>query len=356
MGISESSIIKVKKSVCEYISATENVQHYALREGFVFIKGYKDRIFDQILVRSPSSANCYTPILPIINKSIGDYIDLINGAKLDHALIFSKDLSFLTKCPSLRFISIYPSDDIDGNLNFEPLYNAENIKSLCVKMTYGEYPNVKTIKNEIDYSKIKGLVSLHVSFNSNNHKNYNRIDTLKTLSISQYPQKDLKGLFSSQILDSLLIIISRIISLDGISQSHRMQSVYLCYNKSLKDINALADVKSTMRVLKIENCPKISDFSVLNELINLEVLILRGKNKIPSLSFISKLKKLKIFMFDMEIEDGDLTPCLSVDFVCCEKRRKYYNLKSTDLPHNTTDLRSDLKNTGVENVEFWRRI
>lgn len=352
MGTNESSIIKVKNSICEYISPVENMQHYALREGFVFIKGFRDRIFDEIVVRSPSDSNCYTPILPKADKTIDDYIDLINGAELDHALVFAKDLSFLPKCQSLKFLSICPSDDLDGEMNFEPLYYAKNIKSLCVKMTYGEYPNVKMVRNEIDYSRIKGLVCLHVSFDSSNHKNYNKVDTLKTLSISQYPKKDLKDLFSSQILDSLFIIISRIVSLDGISQSHFIQNVHLCYNRSLKDINPLADVKSTLRVLKIENCPKISDFSVLQELKNLEVLILRGKNKIPSLRFISELKKLKILIFDMEIEDGDLTHCLFIPYVSCEKRRKYYNLKSADLPHNSVDL----KNTGVENVEFWRRI
>ena len=36
------------------------------------------------------------------------------------------------------------------------------------------------------------------------------------------------------------------------------------------------------------------------------------------------MKKLKILIFDMEIEDGDLTPCLSVSYVSCEKGKKYY--------------------------------
>jgi hypothetical protein len=318
----------------------------------VFSKGFKDRIFDQLIVRSPSNSNHYSPIFPIADKTIDDYIDLINGAELDTALVFAKDISFLTKCPSLKYISILPSDDLDGELDFEPLYCLENIKSLCVKMTYGEYPNVKMVRNEIDYSRIKGLVSLGISFSSKTHKNYNKIDTLKSLNISQYPKKDLKELFSSRLLDSLFIITSRIISLDGISQSQFMQSVYLCYNRSLKDISALADVKSTLKVLKIENCPKIFDFSVLKELKNLEVLILRGKNKIPNLRFLSELKNLKILMFDMEIEDGDLTPCFSVPFACCEKGRKYYNLKSRDLPNNDVDL----KNTGLENIELWRRL
>jgi hypothetical protein len=36
----------------------------------------------------------------------------------------------------------------------------------------------------------------------------------------------------------------------------------------------------------------------------------------------------------MEIESGDLTPCLSVPYVWCKKGKKYYNLKDKDLPKN----------------------
>ena len=352
MGINKNTVKVIKETLDNVASYQELGQHYALREGFVFTKGHRDRIFDEIVVRSPSNANCYSPIFPIADKTIDDYINVINGARLEDALVFAKDLSFLTKCPSLKYVSIKPSDDIDGVLDVSPLYSIKNIKSLSVDMTYGEYPDIKKLKNEIDYSKIKGLICLGIKFDCNNHKNYDKIETLKTLWISQYSKKDLKELFTSKILDSLFIITSRITTLDGISVSDAMQCIHLCYNRSLRDINALKTVKSTLKVLIIDSCPKIADFSVLKELNNLEVLVLKGSNKLSDLQFLRTLNNLKIFDFNMEIEDGDLTPCLSIPYVFCEKSRKKYNLKNEDLPSNKVDL----KNTGMENVEYWRRI
>ena len=140
MSTNRESIIKIKTAISQPISASENIRHYVWREGFVFTKGFKDKIFDDLIVRSPSNANCDSPIYPIADKTINDYIDLINGAELELATVIAEDLSFLEKCPSLRYISICPSDNLNGELDFAPLYNNENIKALTVSMSYGEYP------------------------------------------------------------------------------------------------------------------------------------------------------------------------------------------------------------------------
>ncbi len=128
-----------------------------------------------------------------------------------------------------------------------------------------------------------------------------------------------------------------------------MQCLYLHYNRSLKDISALSKVKKTLKALRIENCSKIEDFSVLAELENLELLELSGSNTLPSLSFIKSMKNLKTFVFNMNVEDGDLTPCLNLSYVYSEKNRKNYNLKDKDLPKNAYVR-------GNEDIEEWRRL
>lgn len=128
-----------------------------------------------------------------------------------------------------------------------------------------------------------------------------------------------------------------------------MQCLYLHYNRSLQDISALKKVKRTLRALRIENCPKINDFSVLGELENLELLELSGKNELPSLGFLKKMKNLKTFTFNMNVKDGDLTPCLDLSYVYSEKNRKHYNLKDTELP-KAQYVR------GNETIEKWRRL
>ena len=47
---------------------------------------------------------------------------------------------------------------------------------------------------------------------------------------------------------------------------------------------------------------------------------------------VKKMKKLKTFILDMNVLDGDLTPCLDISYVTCGKDRRHYNLKDSDLP------------------------
>lgn len=138
-------------------------------------------------------------------------------------------------------------------------------------------------------------------------------------------------------------------SLDGIENSKKMQCLYLHYNRSLRDINALSKVKKTLRALRIENCPKIEDFSVLGELENLELLELTGKNSLPDLQFIKKMKNLKTFVFDMNVMDGDLSPCLDLSYVHSRKNRKHYNVKDKEMPRGKYVR-------GNESIELWRRM
>ena len=120
-------------------------------------------------------------------------------------------------------------------------------------------------------------------------------------------------------------------------------------NRTLQDISSLSSVRESLRALRIENCPQITDFSVLKKLINLEHLELSGNNTLPSLDFLSMLPKLKTFLFSMNVADGDITPCLSLSYVYMERGRRHYNLKDRDLPKNQYVR-------GNENIEPWRRL
>ena len=180
-------------------------------------------------------------------------------------------------------------------------------------------------------------------------KNYNNIKTVKSLGVSNYKEADLTNLFSSSILDTLIVIQCKIKSLEGLQKSEKMQCLYLYYNRSLQDISALSKVKKTLRTLRIENCPKIEDFSVLGELENLELLELSGGNTLSSLSFLKSMKNLKTFAFSMNVLDGDLSPCLNLSYVYSERNRKHYNLKNADLPKGQYVR-------GNETIEEWRRF
>jgi hypothetical protein len=125
--------------------------------------------------------------------------------------------------------------------------------------------------------------------------------------------------------------------------------LYIYHNRVLEDISALKSCSSTLTALRIQNCPKITDFSVLEELQNLELLELTGSNELPNLSFLENMKNLKAFTFSMNVKSGDLSPCLRLLYVYSQKNHKYYNLKDKDLPKK-------MYIRGNESIEEWRRM
>ena len=61
------------------------------------------------------------------------------------------------------------------------------------------------------------------------------------------------------------------------------------------------------------------------------------------------MRNLKTFAFNMDVLNGDLTPCLNLSYVYSEKDRRHFNLKDKDLP-KTNYAR------GNEDIEEWRRL
>ncbi len=319
-------------------------QHHLIRDGYEFKPlTHPANIYDAIVIRNPGSILGSYRMLKT-NHSLSEHIELINKYKLEKAYLLCEDISFVTKCPTLKYISITPVDEAGDNFDFSPLYDMPEIKSLECKTQYGSRDE---FTSTVDYKNISGLVDLCIS--GKGHLNYHQVNSLRSLRISNYQHDDLTKMFSSKILDSLLIIQCKIKTLDGIQQSDRMQCLYLDYNRSLHDILALTSVKKTLRTLRIENCPQIQDFSVLQELENLETLVLLGKNELPTISFIRNLKNLKTFVFSMSVLDGDLSPCLNLTYAYSQCNRKYYNLKNEELPKNQF-IR------GNEDIEMWRRM
>lgn len=323
-------------------------QYYILRDGYEFKPlTHPANIYDALVMKNPPDASCFTPRLAKTKTLLSDQIGLVNRLKLEKAILVADEISFVVQCPTLRHISVIPSVTAGPNFDFSPLYEMPEVKSLSCSNQYG---NREQYVSEIDYSRIHGLVKLGVSVNKGT-LNFNKVETLKTLAVSSFKGKhhDLTDLFCSKELDTLSMIQCGMHSLNGIETSERMQCLYLHYNRSLHDITALQKVKRTLRALRIENCPKIEDFSVLEELENLELLELWGNNSLPSLSFLKAMKNLKTFTFKMNVLDGDLSACKGLSYVYSERNRKHYNLKDKDLP-KIKYVR------GNDNIEVWRRL
>ena len=320
-------------------------QFYILRDGYEFKPlTFPANVYDALVIKSPPEATCVYPQIVHTGQSLSEQIDFVNRYKIEKAIVVTDNISFITKCPTLKYIDVIPMNGSGNGFDFSPLYNMPEIKSLCCRTRYGIR---EEFSSQVDYSQIRGLEKISIS--DKGHKNYNKIETLKTLGISDFNEADLTQLFVSKVLDTLCMIQCKTKTLNGIQQSEKMQCLYLHYNRSLQDISALKEIKGTLRALRIENCPAIDDFSVLGELENLELLELSGSNELPDLGFLKRMKNLKTFILNMNVNDGDLSPCLDLSYACSLKNRKHYNLKNAELPKG-------IYVRGNESIERWRRL
>ena len=78
-------------------------------------------------------------------------------------------------------------------------------------------------------------------------------------------------------------------------------------------------------------------------------MLFRSRNVLPSLDFLKSMKRLSLFVFDMNVLDGDLSPCLEISHAESRRNRKHYNLKNQDLPKGKFKM-------GNEDIDEWRKL
>ena len=301
---------------------------YIYRNGFVFTFGQEEPvIFNRIVIRKPECARADETKMGYSYRSLEEHIELINEYQIEKARIMCDDLTFILKCPSLKDVDIFPSYDAQEKFDYSVLYKMPNLKSLYCKTIYGDCGQYKTT---LDYSKINGLEEL--SIEKEGHLGFEKISTIKEIWISENKKiRSLSEVSCSSELQKMTLLGCGIQNLDGIEKHKKIRSLTLWHNYSLRDIAAMSYVSDTLVELSIDACSKIKDFTVLNHLKNLEYLYLEGNNTLPNLEFLKQMNKLKVFIFTMNIEDGDLSNCMNVPYVSC-RNRKHYNLKDKELP------------------------
>ena len=89
------------------------------------------------------------------------YIEYINQNNIEKAEIILEDISFLKKCPTLKYLKIIPSSTAK-NFDFSPLYELNTIKSLHCINVYGDK---EQYISDIDFSKISGIENISLSVN-----------------------------------------------------------------------------------------------------------------------------------------------------------------------------------------------
>lgn len=126
-------------------------------------------------------------------------------------------------------------------------------------------------------------------------------------------------------------------TLDGIRLFGQLKRVILDYCLKLKNISDLKFFANSLKCLRITDCNKINELSdTLSELLAIESIHLSTSqtncvNKLPSVCFVDKLVRLKSFLTDYQIEDGNLKPLLKIKEVDILKFYKSYNLQKASF-------------------------
>lgn len=281
-------------------------------------------IKDALIIRNPCDAICKSPVLPRSVKTLDEHISFISDQRITDAIVVAQDISFLCQCFNLENLSILPDANVDI-LDYSPLYSLPNIKWLRC-----EIPTKNNKNMSLDFSRLKELEYLCIT-GWNAEKNISSARKLKTLYLNSGSCRGALSILQPVCTaENLVISDSLITSLSGISCTYRLKRLELSYNKKLHDISELASLKNTLLWLDIDNCNSITDFSVLSNLENLELLRLSGTQSLPSLDFISKMPKLKCLVLTMNVVDGNMDVCTNIPYVAI-KNRKHFSHKDKEF-------------------------
>jgi len=290
---------------------------YVVRDGFVFVPLKRERVFDALVVKDSS-----------VVRTARECIELINCYGLESAVFISNDAAVLEKCPSVMHFTLYPDSNGDGIVRYHSLRRVTGVRHFFASDKNGIEELYTGGTSPLCFAKLRSLRHLNMWGVDEKCDGRGRSRKEKITAIEDFDLPELLKLSISQCGLS---------SLNGVGNCPNLQWIDIEYMRTLTDISALASLAPTLRMLSIENCPKITDFSVIAELKNLEYLELRGRNELPDLDFISKLPNLKIVNLTMNVLDGDVS-CLQniqyADVVC----RRHYNMKNKDLPKERTGL------------------
>ena len=283
--------------------------------------------------------------LVVENFRLDDLIEYIKKKNVKSVNICGiDDLSFLSECQSIERLTLTLIVELDRYdtlikkresefyiwydkvYDYQQIYDLLNLKKLAIDDAGArdQYMQINS-KLKIDlcrfpylrvyYGKYKFTKSLDTKVN------------MQTLGLSDYGRENIIEFSRMAELDTLSLTHSKIKNLKGCEFFPKLQCVYLGFNRTLTDISDLKYAKNTLRMLEIDHCGHIEDFSVLNELENLEFLRLLGTNTITDIQFIKKLPKLKTFICDYKVKDGDVHPCGLINGYVYIQNRKNFNTK-----------------------------
>lgn len=270
-------------------------------EGFKLLQGTLG--FQELFINSTRLDECIEYMFRNNIKNIS--VDSFHGYSL-------KNLDFLSRV----------ADYIEGITIPETYFDNQIVNTLHKLKFLGITNNKKDI---IDLSNFPNLQICAVEY-SPLLKGLETCQNLKDLTLSNYKSKskDLADFPYLRTLNRLSLIKGNLVSLKGIEKLTNLRVFEIYGYSKLSMVKDIKTLSATLEELRIEKCKKIIDFESLMKLANLKKLIISESGGIKSLNFIRSLKKLEFISFwGTNVLDGDISPCLEINYVGFDNKRHY---------------------------------
>jgi protein phosphatase 1 regulatory subunit 7 len=265
---------------------------------------------------------------------VDQYVDYINknNIKSVSVRLFDEykriDIDFLNKCPDIEYLGL----DSPLVSDYSPLHSLKHLKWLRI-----DFP-----KSNLDLAQLPALEELHL-YQYKHIRNLDKCTALKKLDISFYnpPGKNLLELSGLNDLTSLRIYRSNASSFKGLGELKHLEHIFFYNFANLHFIDELEKISDTLTVLVFEGCKRIENFDYLACLKKLKVLKFANCGNIRDIKFFKQMPNLKAFAFvDTKIDDGDLSPCVGLEYVGFFNSGRY-SLKQEDFKNDNISSEID---------------
>lgn len=253
---------------------------------------------------------------------------------------FFEDLSFLKEHKKkIKNIRIRSSD-----IDWKIISQLSELRSLSI--------DTDSV-TDIDFTKLKKLAYLELGYwLVGLEDSLKDIESIKALKINFYSLDSLVALGRMRSLEYLLIHNSRKIeSLSGVSQFNNLRYLEVSNCSKLADIRDLSECPN-IRGLFFSKCKGIVEYKVICEISKLEELTLSCKT--DSVSWIEKLKYLKLLRLDCNLDDGSLDflyKMISLRLVLFNNK-KNYSVKIAEIRNHLESKGYDQEEMRLDGLQF----
>lgn len=207
-----------------------------------------------------------------------------------------KNLSFLQEIDFITDISIS-----ELKIEFSGLYYLKNLQKLIT--------DIENKNQYLDFSKFPHLKHLSISGKNIpidlllNHE-------LEEFILYKHNSKCLRDLNLPINLRRLKLNSSNIVNFEGIEHLN-LDTIETYYCSNLISLKGLNSQSSTLHTLHIENSKKLSDYTEIENCLNLEKIFFYSCGEIPTIKWLNKMNKISFFNFHGTVVlDNDLSPCI----------------------------------------------